>query len=157
MTALLTPRFWIGLALVGILTFTHTFIYKAGRAAVRAQWDADIAIRTTDALVAEHAARTKEQDLIAKNQKVTNDYNAEKKRRAADAVVSAGRVRELEAALAEPAGTSAATEPGNYGDPRSDIIAGCARTALVLDEAVKRMAGQTTALQRYIGEMLITP
>lgn len=157
MLALLTPRFWIGLALAALLAFTHAFVYRAGRAAVRAQWDADIAVRTTDALVAEHAARAKEQDLIAKNQKVTNDYNAEKKRRAADAAVSAGRVRDLEAALADPAGTSAATEPGNYGDPRSAIIAQCAGTVAVLDDAVKRLAGQTTALQRYIGEMLIAP
>lgn len=41
MLALLTPRFWLGLALVAALAFTHGFAYKAGRAAVRNAWDAE--------------------------------------------------------------------------------------------------------------------
>jgi hypothetical protein len=157
MLALLTPRFWIGLALAGLLAFTHAFVYRAGRAAVRAQWDADVTMRMNDALVAEKAARAKEQDLIAKNQKVSAAYAAEKKRRVADAAVAAGRLRDLEAALAEPAGTNPAAEPGNYGDPRSAIIAQCAGTVAILDEAAQRLAGQTTALQRYIGEVCLKP
>ena len=120
MLALLTPRFWIGLALVGLLTFTHGFVYRAGRAAVRAQWDADIAVRTTDALVAEQSARAKEQDLIAKNQKVSAAYAAEKKRRVADAVVAAGRLSDLESALTNI--TSADTSAtGRADDPAAGV------------------------------------
>ena len=38
MLALLSPRFLIGLALAIALTFTHGFAYRAGRAAVRAEY-----------------------------------------------------------------------------------------------------------------------
>ena len=40
MLALLSPRFWIGLALVAALAFSHGWAYRSGRAAVRAEYTA---------------------------------------------------------------------------------------------------------------------
>ena len=77
MTALLTPRFWIGLALVAVLTFTHGFAYKTGRAAVRSAWDKERAEQMAAALAAEQAARTKEQNLQATADTLTKAKNAE--------------------------------------------------------------------------------
>ena len=65
MTAFLNPRFWIGLALVAVLAWSHGFAYKAGRVNVRAQWDKERAELVAAALAAEQTARTKEQSLQA--------------------------------------------------------------------------------------------
>ena len=156
MLALLTPRFWIGLALVALLTFTHGFVYRAGRAAVRAQWDADITMRVNDALIAEQAARAKEQDLIAKNQKVSAAYAAEKKRRVADAVVAAGRLSDLESALTNIASADTSAT-GRADDPAIAVARQCARSLVLLDEYAQGLAGQTRGLQDYAKQMLITP
>jgi hypothetical protein len=40
MTLLLNPRLWIALALAGVLAFSHFTVYRSGRAAVQAKWDA---------------------------------------------------------------------------------------------------------------------
>lgn len=56
MTALLSPKVWIALALAAALAFSHVFVYRAGRAAIRSQWDQQIA---KDVI----AARAKEQQL----------------------------------------------------------------------------------------------
>lgn len=40
MALLLNPRAWLALALAGFLAFTHFSAYRAGRAAVRADFDA---------------------------------------------------------------------------------------------------------------------
>ena len=156
MLTLLTPRFWIGLAIVALLAFTHVFVYKAGRAAVRAQWDADITMRMNDALVAEQAARAKEQDLIVKNQKVSAAYAAEKKRRVADAAVAAGRLSDLESALTNIASADTSAT-GRADDPAIAVARQCARSLVLLDEYAQGLAGQTRGLQDYAKQMLITP
>jgi hypothetical protein len=38
-TLFLNPRFWWALALASALAFTHWFVYKSGKAQVRAEWD----------------------------------------------------------------------------------------------------------------------
>ena len=77
MIALLTPRFWIGLALVAALTFTHGFAYKAGRGAVRAQWDKDRAEQMAQTLTETLATRAREQNLQATADSLTKDKNAQ--------------------------------------------------------------------------------
>ena len=108
MLALLSPRLWIALALAGLLAFTHYKAFHGGKAAVQVLWDRERAETTAEALKASEAARAKEQVLTAANQKVTNDYLAQKKLRAADAVAAAGKLRELQAAVGNPSGTEAA-------------------------------------------------
>ena len=156
MMALLSPRLWLVLALAAVLAFSHGFAYKSGRAAVRADCDADIAQRSIQALAASEAARTKEQTLIAKNQKVTHDYIAEKKRGAAAAVVSAGRLRDLQAALDSAA--SADTAPlGGSDDPRGRIAGECAAALGILDNYAQEVAAKATALQEYASQVRVTP
>ena len=46
---LLNPRFLIGLALVGALTFTHFFVYRAGKNNVRTEWTASVAKANAEA------------------------------------------------------------------------------------------------------------
>ena len=147
MLALLTPRFWIGLALIAALAFTHGFAYKSGRAAVRVQWDKEHAELTAAALVASEAARAKERVLTAANAKVTNDYLDQKKLRAVDATVNAGKLRDLQAAL-NPVGTDAAPL-GGADDPRDTVIDQCASALVALDRYAKKVASTAIGLQGY--------
>jgi len=131
--------------------------YSMGKASVQAAWNADKLVQATAIIKAEQAARAVEQVLIVKNQKVANDYQVEKKRRVAAAVISADRLRQLELAASATITASAdtPTTSGNYGDPRPLIIAQCARAITKLDEAVKGLAGQTGALQDYAANVCI--
>ncbi|MBK5203838.1 MAG: hypothetical protein JJD98_00065 [Polaromonas sp.] len=153
--ALLSPRLWLALALAAVLAFTHVFAYKSGRAAVRAAWDADIAQRSVQALQASEQARATESILQEKNRKVTHDYLAEKKRGAAAAIVSAGRLRDLQAALDSAA--SADTAPlGGADDPRGRIAGECAAALGILDGYAKDVAAKATALQDYARSVRVT-
>lgn len=58
MTALLSPKVWIAIALAGVLAFSHFFVYRAGKAQVRTAWD-------EQKLVDLVAARAKEQEWQA--------------------------------------------------------------------------------------------
>ena len=107
------------------------------------------------ALKASEAARVKEQELIVKNQKVDNDYQTEKKRRATDAVISSSRLRDLQSVLSSPGGTNTSTS-GGADDPRDTIINQCAGAVFGLDDYAKGVAAQTTALQHYISSVLLS-
>ena len=154
MFALLSPRLWVGLALAGVLAFTHLGAYRSGRGAVRVLWDKERAELTAQALVASEAARAKEKTLVIANQKVSEKYVAEKKRRAADAVVSAGKLRDLQAALASAASDNPTTGH-NADDPRDRIIDECASAAVALDGYAKGLASTVTGLQGYAGSVCI--
>ena len=77
MTAFLNPRFWIGLALVAVLAWSHGFAYQAGRVNVRAQWDKERAELVAAALAAEQTARATEQTLQAEADTLTKAKNAQ--------------------------------------------------------------------------------
>ena len=157
MMALLSPRVWLALALAVALAFTHFASYKSGKANVRAAWAVEKQAHTEAVAAASEAARIKEKALTFTNDGITNAYIKEKARLVADGRVAADRLRDLKASIDSAAGTDTATEPGDHGDPRSNIIAGCANTVVILDEAVKRLAGQTTALQSYTREVCLKP
>jgi hypothetical protein len=86
MMAMLSARFWIAVALVIALAVSHFFAYRGGKAAVRADWDRDIAQRAQIALEAEQAARQREQLLIEEKQKAEVLYVQEKRKAAAAAL-----------------------------------------------------------------------
>jgi len=48
MTALLSPRVWLALALAAVLALTHSFAYRSGKANVRAAWDAEKVIQLSE-------------------------------------------------------------------------------------------------------------
>ena len=147
--ALLSPRLWIALALLALLAFVNHRAFQGGKANVQVQWDKERAETTVTALKASEAARAKEQFLTTANTKVTNDYIAQKKLRAADSVVAAGKLRNLEAAVNRARSTEASAASGTATDPRLDIIRECARTVVRLDDTVKSLAGTLTGLQSY--------
>ena len=152
MLALLSPRLWLALALAGVLAFSHGMAYKSGKANVRVQWDKERAEITAAALVASESARAKEQVLTTANAKITNDYNAQKKLRAADSVANAGKLRKLQAAVGNPNGADTAAL-GGADDPRDRIIDQCATALVRLDEYAKSVASTATGLQSYTRDL----
>lgn len=149
MLALLSPRLWIALALAGLLAFTHYKAFHGGKAAVQVLWDRERAETTAEALKASEARRATEKASTDTNAKITNDYNTQKKLRAADAVVSAGKLRSLETAINSARSAETPSAAGAAADPRLDIIAECASVASQLDDTVKSLAGTLTGLQSY--------
>lgn len=57
MFAFLSPKLWAAVALAVALAVSHGFAYKSGRAAVRAQWDAEKVLQLEAAVKAVEAAR----------------------------------------------------------------------------------------------------
>ena len=57
MFALLSPRVWIAVAVVIALAASHWKAYRTGQDAINAEWQADIAQRTAQALEASETAR----------------------------------------------------------------------------------------------------
>lgn len=147
MLSLLSPRFLIGLAISIAFALSNGFSYKAGRAAVRVEWDKERAETVAAALVASQAARAREEKLNTANQKVTNDYNAQKKLRAADAVVSAGKLRDLDAAIAATSADSGASSGADA--PFAAIAGECERALVSMDEYAKSLAATASGLQNF--------
>lgn len=142
--ALLSPRLWLALALAALLLFVNHRAFQGGKAAVRVQWDAE-------KLAASEATRQREKALTLKTQRNDREYQTKKANNLAAANLAAARLRDLEASAADS--ESARASSGTYGDPRLDIIAQCARTVVVLDEAVKRVASQAEALQQHVRDV----
>ena len=106
--------------------------------------------------MASEAARAKEQVLTTANTKVTNDYNAQKKLRVADAIAAAGKLRSLEAAVNRARSTETPAAAGVVADPRLDIIRECASTVVRLDDKVKSLADTLTGLQSYTRDVCMS-
>lgn len=149
--SLLSPRVWIAVALAIALAAGYWKAYTSGKQAVQLEWDAATAQATAAALAAEQLAREKEQALQSKVRKVTNDYHAEKNRRAAADQLAADSLRQLQAAIASGGETRAdpAAPAGADDDPRDGIIAECAGALVQMDKAARSLADQTRALQGY--------
>lgn len=62
MFALLSPRLWLAIGLAIALAVSHGMAYKSGRAAVRAQWDAEKAIQLKQTIELQSQYRQKEQE-----------------------------------------------------------------------------------------------
>lgn len=61
MTALLNPRVWLAFAVAAALAFSHFFVYRAGKANVRADFDAYRLAQAAALQKADAAYREKEQ------------------------------------------------------------------------------------------------
>ena len=103
---------------------------------------------TQAALVASEKNRLKETALNASNLKVTNDFLAHKKISAAAAVVSADKLRDLQAAL-DSAASSDTSAAGRADDPAFAVARECARGIVALDDYAENLAGQVRGLQDY--------
>lgn len=77
MLALLSGRLWLAIGLAVILAASHGFAYKSGRAAVRAQWDAEKALQLKQSLELQSKYRQKEQEHA---QRLSDAQQAARKR-----------------------------------------------------------------------------
>jgi hypothetical protein len=149
MSELLNWRLWVAVLGFSALTFTHFLSYRSGRAAVSADWSAD-------KLATSEAARQREKALSIANQGVDRAYQIDKKRRAAAERVTAGRLRDLQAALADNPDNPNDTAPASgTDDPRDAIIYQCTGALVGLDVYAQQLAGTTAALQDYASSVCV--
>ena len=152
MFALLSPRLWIGLALAGVLAFTHLGAYRSGRGAVRVLWDKERAELTAQALAASEAARAKEKTLVIANQKVSEKYAKQKKANSVLAANLNDSVRQLQAILAGPVGADAATPTRDYGRGglERELLGDCSKNLAEMAITADRLESKVVALQDYV-------
>lgn len=145
----------LALFLSGVYWKGHT----SGAKSVQAEWDADVAQRTAQALEASETARKREQELSAKVRKVSDDYHAQKRATATVAAASALGLRNLEQQVtaARAASSSAASSSGDAADPRLDIIAECAAAYRLVDTKARELADQIRAMQALPGIVRVKP
>lgn len=146
MTALLNWRLWAAVVLAAGLAFSHFTVYRAGKANVRAAWDAE-RLEQSEALRRDEKART-----IA-NQGVDHAFQIKERRRLAAAVVTAGRLRDLETALADA--TANSTAAGSPDAPFAGIAGECGRALVQLDGHAQSLASTASALQSYAREVCV--
>lgn len=111
---------------------------------------------TAVALAASEAARKKEAELQTKVTKVANELKAEKTKRAADAVIAAGKLRDFETALDRAAGADTGAT-ARADDPAVAVARQCARSIVLLDEYAQGLAGQVRGLQDYTKSVRVMP
>jgi cell division septum initiation protein DivIVA len=122
---------------------------EIGRVEVRAEY-------TALALQASEAARTKEQALTATNQRIDRDLQNEKKRRVADAAVSADRLRDFQAALDERGTPSAAASGVNgTGGLERELLSNCAAALVSMAETADQLEGKIVGLQTYTRDVCL--
>jgi hypothetical protein len=156
--ALLNYRLWLAICLALILASSHLFAWKSGRAAVRADWDRDIAERTAQALKAEQDARAKEQALQTAKQKVEVNYAAQKKR---DAVALSHAQSELDqlrvtlsavsSSTGQDTGTTARTD--GAGRLERELLGNCAQSLTDLAREADRLETKLVGLQGYVRDV----
>ena len=148
MMALMNWRVWAALGLALVLAASHAFIYRAGKAVVRADWDKERLAQVQAAAAASEARRMKERSLSLSNDGVTNAYLKEKSILVAAQRATDDKLRELQAAIGSGAGVDSAPL-GGADDPRDAIIDQCSTALVGLDEEAKGLALKATGLQGY--------
>lgn len=154
LAALLSPRVIVAIVVALVLAMGGRWCWVQGAKGVQAEWDADIAQRTSLALAASEAARKTEQELSAKVGRVDRAYQDQKRATATVAAAAADGLRNLEAILAAPAGasSSAVAASGNYGAGglERELLGNCAAALTELGKQADRLEGKVVALQEYI-------
>jgi hypothetical protein len=140
MTALLSPRVWLAIAIAAALGFSHFFVYRAGKANVRADFDAYRIAQTAALQKADAANRAKEQqwqDSANQTTKAKDEAIQNIHARLDDAL---GELRKRPARPASgpvpatPSNCPSATGAGLYGDDAEFLTRYAARAATVAAE-----------------------
>jgi len=146
MLVLLSPRFWLGLALVSAMAVALGIAHRAGRATVRAEWDAE-------KLAISEASRLRERAAQINNERVDRDYQTAKARAADRQRATDDSLRNFTAAAA---GAGADTSTGCGADGPDRVIADqCAVALGQLDSYAQGLAGKTAALQHYASQVCV--
>ena len=139
----LTLAIVVAVALAG----THWKAYVEGKHVVQAEWN-------KERLVAEKAAREKEQALVAGKQKAEEAYVQEKRkaaRAAADARTELDRLRSALSAGGEPA-QAAASGPriNDRAGLESELLGQCAAALVSMAAEADRLEAWIVGLQGYV-------
>ena len=160
MLSLLNPRTWLYMVMAVLLAASMGLSYRAGRAAVRIQWDADIAARTAQALEAEKSARAREQALTRRNADVDAKYQAAKKQSVASAAALSDALRMLNDAIADTGKTPdpATTSRANGGaGPVEHLLGECAARYSQMGQVADLLETRIVGLQSYIKQVCLAP
>lgn len=155
MMAMLSLRFWGAVVLMIALASSYFFAYRGGKAAVRAEWDRDIAQRTQLALKTEQAARKHEQWLVQEKQKAEVRYVEEKRKAAAaanDAQSHLVRLRnELYSLGSAPRKCPAPSARADAGAGlERDLLGQCATSLTAMAAEADRLEALVVGLQQYV-------
>ncbi|WP_157900155.1 hypothetical protein [Rhodoferax koreensis] len=150
MIAWLSPKTWIALGLAAFLIFTHAFIYRAGKASVRADWDRSTIAQQQAAASAESENRRLE---TLRQSRVIEAQNAATKRtqafQAAYLAVDAERRRLLDLASA-PTASNVPGQPEAAGDRATasirSVLGACTAEVQELGRAADQHASDVKML-----------
>lgn len=128
MLALMSPKLWLAVLLAAVLAFSHFTVYRAGRAAVRIQWDAQKLVDAESARKAIEANRA----IEAQRQKQTQEAIDESKKREVVLRADADGARSALQRLRNAVRTASGPVPSNTANPVSgpatapELLADCA-------------------------------
>jgi len=147
--ALMNWRVWAALAIAVGLAASHAFIYRAGKATVRADWD-------KERLAESEGKRQREKAATIVNQGVDRELQASNKRRAAAERATADSLRELQAALnrPDPATTPPSGANGTGGLER-ELLGQCANSLAAMALTADRLEGKVVGLQSYASKVCL--
>lgn len=146
----------LALALVaGVLWLRHTWM-EDGRKEVRAEWAIEKQAMAEAALAASEAARAKERVLTVANERIRHDLAKEKATRVAAAAALDDSLRQLQAALGNPASGDTAPTTGTHGTggPERELLADCAKALSSLAGEADRLESKTVGLQGYVNTVV---
>lgn len=152
MWALLSPRLLIALAIAAALATSHFTGYRSGKATIRAEWQADVAARTAQALEASERARVKEQELSRQVETERGKYAQQLKNTRTVAAAAGVGMRDLQQALAGPvaAASASATARADDASRARIVVSACAREVQGMAALLDEREQQLVALQAYV-------
>ena len=138
MMALLSPKFWIALAVAAALAFAGLFLYRAGAAGVRVKWDASIIEQQKFAAAQEADNRKLE------NKRQTNVIEAqnEQTKRTQTLQVAAAGARAESVSLRDTIAAIRAKLPSTPGDAASNAASTAANLLGECAAAYQELAGR---------------
>lgn len=119
MLALMSPKLWLAVLLAVVLGFTHFTVYRAGRAAVRAQWDAQKLVDAKAAEKAEAQARQIESDRQKQAQEAIDESKKRESVLRADAANARSALERLRNAVRTASGPVPSSTGNASGGPSS--------------------------------------
>ena len=152
LATLLSPRVIVATVVALLLAMGGRWCWEQGAKGVQAEWDADVAQRTAQALAASELARRREQELSRQVERTRGKYADQIKATRTVADAAGVGMRELQSAIAGPAAAASATATARADDAaRARVVVGaCAKTvqnmAALLDERNQQLIG----LQEYV-------
>lgn len=154
LAAFLSPRVIGAIVVALLLAMGGRWCWEQGAKGVQAEWDADVAQRTAQALAASESARAKEQALQTKVGRIDRAYQDQKRATDHVARAAADGLRNLEAILTAPAVASsgAVATSGNHGagSAERELLGSCAAALAGMGKEADRMALKVLTLQKYV-------